>query len=46
MKKPKIPVGLVSALLKVHKGKNPTFLGKLGFSDFLRISNILHVLYH
>ena len=43
MKKPKIPmglaVGLVLALLKVHKGKNPTFLGKLDFLHFWRVLN-------
>ena len=42
MKISKIPmglaVGLVLALLKVHKGKNPTFSGKLGFLLFLAFS--------
>ena len=43
MKKPKIPmglaVGLVLTLLKVHKGKNPTFLGKFVFLHFRRFLN-------
>ena len=34
MKKPKMPMGLVLTLLKVHKGENPTFLGELDFLCF------------
>ena len=45
MKSPKIPmglaVGLVSGLLKVYKGKNPTFLEKLDFFCFRDIPNFL-----
>ena len=47
MKKPKIPmglaVGLVLTLSKVHKGENPTFLGKLVFLCFLCFPNNLWI---
>lgn len=36
-----LAVGLVLALLKVHKGENPTFLGKLDFLHFRIFSNKL-----
>ena len=43
MENPKIPmglaVGLVLDLLKVHKGENPTFLGKLDFLYFRSFLN-------
>ena len=43
MENPKIPmglaVGLVLTLLKVHKGKNPTLLGKFVFLHFRRFLN-------
>ena len=49
MQSGKIPmglaVGLVLALLKVHKGKNPTFLGKLVFLHFLSFLNIFEQYY-
>ena len=48
MENPKIPmglaVGLVSGLLKVYKGKNLTFLGKLDFLHFRRFRNFSLVL--
>ena len=34
-----LAVGLVLALLKVHKGKNPTFLGELDFLCFWIFGN-------
>ena len=34
-----LAVGLVLALVKVHKGEKPTFLGKLVFLNFRRFLN-------